>query len=285
MREIRDSESLHYMKNVPFSDDLKQLRRLVRTYCPFIHGKKIDLQCYEANEAMQYWLRYMEEHILCYEFLDIARSTTEEMKTIVSTLRHPGAMVYCSECFRQIKRFDELVKEVESEVQHKLMRLTCDECTRLDEAIVCYEYHCYYAAVIMAVSAIETRLHKLLEKADKSLYSSSFEKAPLGVLIESFDDSHYKKAKYQDIKKVLPQKHRPLLILLNHYRVFSAHPKKEEITAQIAGSVLNLTFAFMMDSALCPFSKRELACVKRRIIRGGIKKAKPNLKKRCSPSP
>ena len=47
---------------------------------------------------------------------------------------------------------------------------------------------------------------------------------------------------------------------LNQYRVFSAHPKEETITAQIAESVLHLSFAFMIDTATCPYDEKELIC-------------------------
>jgi hypothetical protein len=185
------------------------------------------------------------------------------MRTLVSHLRHPGASVYCSFYMTQVKELHDYVKESEPEIRDKIARLTCQECIRLDEAVVCYHYDCYYASVVMAVSAVESRLHKLIEKKDKALYTSSFKTATLGRIIELFDDKHYKEQKYQAVKKILPKKHRRLLALLNQYRVFSAHTKNEEITAPIAGSVLNLAFALLMDPTLCPYSEKELACSRR----------------------
>jgi len=61
----------------------------------------------------------------------------------------------------------------------------------------------------------------------------------------------------------MPRKHRPLVTLLNEYRVFSAHPKEEKVTAQIAESVLHLCFAFLTDPDTCPYNKKELKCGQR----------------------
>ncbi len=267
MEEVQvESNVLHRLKTIPFSEEMMELRRGVRKFCAFTHGKKIDLECYESIPAVTYWMLRLERQIQCYEFLGVHRSIIEPMRTILSRLRNPGALVRCSVYFEELRRLHELMKEVEPHVQNSIARMTCEESMRLDEAVACYHCDCYYASVIMAVSAIESRLHKLIEKTDKALYSSIFKRFTLGQIIELFDENKYKKPKYQKIKKILPEKHRPLVILLNQYRVFSVHPKNEVITALIAGSVLNLAFLLLMDSSLCPYSKRELACAERNAV-------------------
>lgn len=88
----------------------------------------------------------------------------------------------------------------------------------------------------MAVSAVEARLHYLLKEAAHKLYKTEFEKANLGRLISLFSDDEYKAKRYDKIKKILPREHKPLIDLLNHYRVLSAHPKSKGISHAIVKS-------------------------------------------------
>jgi hypothetical protein len=93
--------------------------------------------------------------------------------------------------------------------------------------LVCYENYAYHASVIMAVSAVEGRITELIRRKQPRLFKSEFSKATLGQLISIFEPDQYKDIKYIGIKKLMPNKHRPLVALLNQYRVFSAHPKGE----------------------------------------------------------
>ncbi|MBI4401735.1 MAG: hypothetical protein HY581_08900 [Nitrospirae bacterium] len=113
----------------------------------------------------------------------------------------------------------------------------------------------------MAVSAVENRLIEIIRKKHDRLYRKEFTRFTLGQLIQVFDENQYKAKKYASIKKLLPVKHKPLLLLLNQYRIFSIHPKGEVVTAQIAESILHLSFTFMFDKATCPYTSAELKCV------------------------
>jgi hypothetical protein len=152
------------------------------------------------------------------------------------------------------------IKFIEPTIVKKLERVACTECVRLDEAAVCFSNYCFTASVAMAVSAVEYRLVELIRRKNERLYRSSFARSTLGQLIQVFDDTQYKDKKYAAIKKLMPQKHKPLLALLNQYRVFSVHPKGETITPQIAESILHLAFAFVLDEAACPYREGALKC-------------------------
>ena len=113
----------------------------------------------------------------------------------------------------------------------------------------------------MAVSAVEARIIEMIRKKHAQLYRSEFSRYTLGQLIQVFDDHQYKSLKYAKIKKLMPPKHRPLLLLLNQYRIFSVHPKEEEVTPQISEAIIHLAFTFMCDKVTCAYSKRELKCL------------------------
>ena len=112
----------------------------------------------------------------------------------------------------------------------------------------------------MAVSAVEARITGIVRRHDPILYDSQFARATLGQLVQLFDDNHYTQPKFTSLKKLMPDKHKPLVVLLNQYRVFSAHPKAERITIQIADAILKLSFTFMIDPATCPYEEEELQC-------------------------
>jgi len=251
---------LHYMKGIdPFSVIFKNATKANKTWCPFQHGEKINLDCYKSNPAVLSLLAWTEKYSFCCKFLDADRYTIDEMNIIIAKLKNPASLVYYNEFKELTNRLKELIDYLETDLKGKLERISCAECTRLDEALVCFENYCFYASIVMAVSAVESRIHELIRKADKAIYSR-FAKFTLGQIIQVFDENQYTGKEYSRIKALMPAKHKPLIILLNQYRVFSAHPKEEKITAQIAESVLHLAFNFMLDAAVCPYSKKELAC-------------------------
>ena len=112
----------------------------------------------------------------------------------------------------------------------------------------------------MAVSAVEARIASIVRRHDQALYDSQFAKATLGQLVQLFDENRYTAPKYTSLKKLMPSKHRPLIELLNRYRVFSAHPTDETVTLQIADAILKLCFTFMIDPATCVYDEQELQC-------------------------
>lgn len=255
------NELLHYMKGAePYSVIFKNLLRDSKNWCPFTHGDKINLDCYKSNPAVLALLTWTEKYVFCCKFLDANRYVIDEMNAKMTKLKSPESLVYYEEFQSVTKRLIVLINFLEKDISNKLSRISCKECQRLDEALVCFQNYCFYASIVMAVSAVESRIHELIKKDDKKIYSARLEKFTLGQIIQIFDDNQYTSKEFASIKKLMPNKHKPLIALLNQYRVFSAHPKEEKITAQIAESVLHLAFNFMMDISVCPYSKKELAC-------------------------
>lgn len=255
------NQMLHYMKGAePFSAIFKYLLRNNKNWCPFTHGKKVNVDCYKSIGVVIDLLAWIKKYVFCCKFLDVNRYSIDEMNAIMVRLKNPESLVYYDEFLSATKRFSSLISFLEGDISNKLSRISCKECERLDEALVCFQNYCFYASIVMAVSAVESRIHELMRKTNKKLYLSRFEKFTLGQIIQIFDDNQYTSKEFVSIKKLMPNKHKPLIALLNQYRVFSAHPKEEKITAQIAESVLHLAFNFMMDSSVCPYSKKELAC-------------------------
>ena len=252
---------LHYMKGVePFSKIFKDLIKDTKNWCPFTHGEEINYDCYKANPAVNALLEWIKKYIICCKFLDTNRYSIDEMTDILTKLENPKTIIYYEDFQSLVKRLKEIINFLEDDVSNKLERFACSECMRLDEAIVCFQNYAFYACVIMAVSAVETRIHEMIRKNDNKLYSSHFKKATLGQLIQVFDENQFTDKKFQKIKRLMPNKHKSLIALLNQYRVFSAHPKEEPITPQIAESILHLSFTFMMDNTTCPYDKKGLIC-------------------------
>jgi len=134
------------------------------------------------------------------------------------------------------------------EIDKKISLLDPAEKERFNEAIHCFLEGCYYSTVAMSVSAIEFRLLNLMKSVNPD---PQLEELTLGQLIREYLDN---KGKY---KNIMPKKHESLLTLCNTYRVFSVHPKKEEIGKRIATSVLNLTFDFLLDEKLIGNLRKE----------------------------
>ncbi len=115
-----------------------------------------------------------------------------------------------------------------------------EEKERINEAIHNNIEGCNYSCVAMSVSAVESRLLKLMCLANPDS-EGDLEKKTLGQLIVEYTDN---KNKY---KNVVPRKHEYLLGLCNTYRTFSVHPKKQKITGRIASSIFNLAIEFLTD--------------------------------------
>jgi len=129
-------------------------------------------------------------------------------------------------------------ESVKDEIDKKIALLEFEEKDRVNESMHCFVEGCYYSAVAMAVSAIEFRLFSLMTSANPT---AKLEKLTLGELIQEYLNN---KQKYDN---AVPKKHKPLLEHCNIYRIFSVHPKKEEINKPIAGSILNMTLMFLLD--------------------------------------
>lgn len=135
---------------------------------------------------------------------------------------------------------------VKNKIEAEILLLDSEEADRLNEAIHCFLEGCYYSTIAMSVSAIESRLFSLMTSANPK---SKLKELTLGQLIREYLEN---KEKYGN---VIPKKHEPLLEHCNIYRVFSVHPKKEEINKPIASSILNMTFLFLLDKKLAKKSK------------------------------
>jgi hypothetical protein len=244
-----------------FSTLLAFLTRSHKQWCAFTHGKKgVEPRCYHVNPSVQALIAYVDRYALCCRYLDTNPFAVANIERIACDLRVPERMHSVSDFRELLGELREAVAFLEKDLSSKLDRFTCLETQRLDEAIVCLQNYCFYSCVVMAVSSVEARIARLLQRKNKTLFKMHFVKATLGQLVQVFDDRYYKDPKFSHLKQLIPPKHKPLVELLNHYRVFSAHPKPETITAQIAEAVLRLSFTFMIDAATCPHDARELKC-------------------------
>jgi len=129
------------------------------------------------------------------------------------------------------------------EIEHLCSILDETETSRINEAIHDFFEGCYYSSVAMSVCAIESHLLKLMlcvrpEEEEK------LENMTLGQLIREYIDN---KEQYNNI---IPKKHEPLLDLCNVYRIFSVHPKKEEIKKEQASAILKLSILFLKDEEM-----------------------------------
>lgn len=120
-----------------------------------------------------------------------------------------------------------------------------EEKERMNEAIHTYLEDCNYSCVAMSVSAVESRLLKLMCLASPES-ERELEKKTLGQLIYEYVNNK------DNYKNVVPEKHEPLLQLCNVYRTFSVHPKKHKIKGPIASSILNLSIEFLTDQNTKP---------------------------------
>lgn len=114
------------------------------------------------------------------------------------------------------------------------------EIDRVNEAIHCLAEGCYFSTVAMAVTAIESRLLRWMQKVNPTDQLGTL---TLGQLV----DKVVNEKQYSDI---FPNKHKPLLQLCNQYRVFSVHPKAETINKRVASSILNLSLEFLFDEGI-----------------------------------
>lgn len=253
---------LHFMKGVePFSKILRDLIRTRKQWCPFTHEDVgVDDDCYRGNHSVQAVITYVEKYATCCRYLDCNPFAVQDIECACHDLAVPELMSSLIDFDTHVNRVKDAVAFVEADISEKLGRFTCLECERLDEAIECLRNYCFYASVVMAVSAVEARITEIVRRHDQSLYDSYFAKATLGQLVQLFDENHYTEAKFANLKQLMPGKHKPLVALLNQYRVFSAHPKAERITIQIAEAILKLSFTFMIDPATCPYEEEELQC-------------------------
>ena len=253
---------LHYVQGAErFSSVLGVLTKGWRQWCPFTHKKQgIDVHCYRGNEVVQRLISYVQKYALLCRYLDTNPFVVADLTRLSFDLTVPEKMLSTVDFESLLTEIRRAVVFVESDISAKLSRLTCLECERLDEAIEALNHYCFYSSVVMAVSSVEARIAEIIRRKNKRFFEKHLTNATLGQLIQVFDEKHYTDPKFSSLKKLLPAKHKPLVHLLNNYRVFSAHPKGESITLQLAETILKLSFTFMIDPMTCPYSKKELHC-------------------------
>jgi hypothetical protein len=137
----------------------------------------------------------------------------------------------------EVKRY---FQEAEMEIEEKINLLEEEEWFRLNEALNCYLEELNYSAVVMSVSAVESRLYSLMVSKNPN-EEAKLEKLTLGQLIREYVENK------QQYGSVVLKKHLPLLNYCNVYRIFSAHPKKEKVTRANATAVMSMTFSFLFD--------------------------------------
>lgn len=255
----RRNSILHYMSGVePFSNIFTELIKSSKKWCPFHHGDGFNIDCYNTYPQILLMLEWVKKYLVCCKYLDANKYHIDSMNETLQNLLTPERLKNYSQFMSLIDELQFFISFIETDIQNKLTRLICIECDRLDEALVCYQNYCFYSAVVMAVSAVEYRIAEMIRRSDQTIYDEYFEGATLGHLIKVFDDGEYKDTKFEIIKKLMPDRHKPLVLLLNDYRVFAAHPKIEIITPQISEAVIHLAFSFLTDTQTCPYKPEEL---------------------------
>jgi hypothetical protein len=218
---------------------------------------KVGFTDYKRNEILStptnLWYcwtpRYQEYWQILWGIVDtcdmLGIQSLEEKKSILvermTFLNTPESITYRSYFEAHVDFVKNSFKDVEKDLKEKLQLLDEEEAIRLNEALNCYIQGCNYSAITMSVSAIEFRLLNLMQSVKPN---PQLEEYTLGQLI-----AEYLKNK-REYKNVIPEKHEHLLKMSNTYRIFSVHPKKEKITRPIATSIINMTFAFLLDEEL-----------------------------------
>jgi hypothetical protein len=252
------NEMLHFMKTTSFEKYYNtELIKNSQKWCPFTHeDKPVDYQCYRTNPAIEVLLSMLDKYQLCNHFLDSNRYFLDEYSRIVTGLHHPETINNYDYFENQLSTLSVAINRLDSSVQECLNRLCCIECQRLDECLINYSNHSQYSSIIMAVSAVEFRLHWMVRKLDDKRYEKEFEDATLGQIIYQVSD----KGKYDDIKKLLQPTHIPLIQLLNKYRILSVHPKVQQIPQGIVNSIVSLSFSFLTDPENSVYTPEEARC-------------------------
>ncbi|WP_214040965.1 hypothetical protein [Methanoculleus sp.] len=260
-RHIHD-QLVHYMTAQPFFEYFNNYLIVGREeWCPFKHeGEAVNCQCYSTNPAIGTLLAMLDKYLLCNRFLDANPYFLDEYVKTTNLLHHP-------ETIRSFEHFNELISELsdiieilDKNVQEKLSRVICQEAIRLDESLVSYSNHCKYSSIILAVSAVEFRLHRMIRNFDSEQYEQKFRNHTLGAIINLFVADKADK----DIKQLLDARYIPLIQLLNTYRILTVHPKDlerpEGIPQGIVDSIVSLSFAFLTDPGNTAYTADELKC-------------------------
>lgn len=185
-----------------------------------------------------------------FSYLDISPQVSKDLDYRKHILANPDSNRLKKNFNLHFNRTLNYLTRTDLSLYKKLKKLNKIECIRLSESMRCIDHNCPLASVVMAVSAVEYRLHRLIEKKNKKLYNQNFKNATLGGIIKLFKQDDYKEKKFAHLKSLLPEKHKPLMFMLNNYRIFSAHPKEEVISHQTAKTILSFSFLLLLDNKL-----------------------------------
>lgn len=229
-------------------EELGSLTHGYQEWCPFNHKNPADaIMCYQSDPQINQILAFLGKFYLLYDYLEVYPLFNPSLKNLIEDVKIPSENYTIKDFERNIKGLISFANQVRKPLYEKVACLTCEESDRLDEAIDCFENFCFYSTVVMAVSAVEARLHYLIKEKFPSRYRDlKLEKKTLGALLVLFEEGR-EISKNKRIKALIPHEHKPLLDLLNIYRVYSAHPKSKSIPPNVAKAILNLSFAFLLD--------------------------------------
>lgn len=194
----------------------------------------------------QRYLSRIKNFVLLIKFLNLpglAHHQVADLEKIPDKLNDHELTKKREAVIGNIDEIKRIVDVTKSHIDKKISTLSLFERERLCEAMHAYSDGCPNSCVAMAVSAIEFKLLKIL----KSKNPSRTEKMRRPTLGHVIDDYVSNKTEYLS---VIPEKHEHLLNLCNTYRILAVHARPEKITQGIAESILNLTFAFLLDDAL-----------------------------------
>jgi hypothetical protein len=184
-----------------------------------------------------------------HKLLPIIGMTKYSYKTITETfineLENKDALKNLGVFQSTVEAIKSIFIGLQQEITVFVAMFSYEEKERINEAIHNYFEGCNYSCVAMSVSAVESRLLKLMCQGCPEA-KSDLDKLTLGQLINEYVNH---KEKY---KKVVPKVHEPLLDICNTYRTFSVHPKEVKITNGMATSILNLSIHFLIGDETQP---------------------------------
>ncbi len=254
---LRDkSELIHYLKGSSRSFSrsfLLPIKKEYKKWCSFAnHGENVDSNCYVISNNEIGWIQYLEYFVTSIKYLIGDNYEANILDGFVKTMADPYQNSTADEFEKNLDQLISAIKDVEIEINKRLSQLTCLECRRLGESITCLESSCFRSSTVMAASAVEARLHNLINKKNKTIYKKHFQKSPLGGIIKLFDRNEFAGGEFKSLKKIMPDKHKSLLDTINTYRILSAHPKENnvEVDFRIAETVINLSLLFLIDPEL-----------------------------------
>ncbi len=208
-------------------------------------GKLCDNSVYRyGSSVFQNFVQDIDQLIFVLQLLGLREQcNTVDFLKVVWTTNDADALL------NQFKFVTDELKKNDEYVALLLAKLSDEQINRLDQAIHCLQEGCYDASVVMAVSAVEYNLVRLME-GDEALNKAFYEKdrgkmTTFGNLINFFSEI-VKEQQFSSLEWI--SELNPLLHLCNRYRIFSAHPKGKTISFRVAQSVLNLSFEFIIEN-------------------------------------